>query len=276
MAMQKAAVRRGAGGFRQELSDGLLIAERNLRRIPRIPELAIFAILQSTMFVVLFAFVFGGAIPLPGGGSYREYLMPGIFAQTIVFAAATTAIGLREDLNKGLLDRFRSLPMARSAVLSGRTLSDVVYNGGILAVLMASGFVVEWRVHTGLGEFFSGVALLLLFAFAMSWIGVWVGLMVPTVEVAQQLSFTVLFPLTFLSNVFVPTATLPPLLRPIAEWNPVSALTAATRQLWGNPNPFAAEGFPAENPILLTLVWVVVLLAIFIPLAVRSYRNISR
>jgi len=276
MATRSAAVRRGTGGLRQELSDGLLIAQRNLRRIPRIPELAIFAILQSIMFVLLFAFVFGGAIPLPGGGSYREYLMPGIFAQTIVFAAATTAIGLREDLNKGILDRFRSLPMARSAVLSGRTLSDVVYNGGILAVLMASGFVVEWRVHTGIGEFLAGVGLLLLFAFAMSWIGVWLGLAVPTVEVAQQVSFTVLFPLTFLSNVFVPTATLPDLLRPIAEWNPVSVLTAATRQLWGNPNPFAATGFPAENPLLLTLVWIVLLLAIFIPLGVRSYRNISR
>jgi ABC transporter DrrB family efflux protein len=276
MATRASVARKGTGGLPQELSDGLLIAERNLRRIPRIPELAIFAILQSIMFVLLFAFVFGGAIPLPGGGSYREYLMPGIFAQTIVFAAATTAIGLREDLNKGILDRFRSLPMARSAVLSGRTLSDVVYNGGILAVLMASGFVVEWRVHTGIGEFLAGVGLLLLFAFAMSWIGVWLGLMVPTVEVAQQVAFTVLFPLTFLSNVFVPTATLPTWLRPVAEWNPVSALTAATRQLWGNPNPFAAEGFPAENPVLLTVVWVLVLLAVFIPLGVRGYRNISR
>lgn len=276
MAAHTATRRAGRSGLRQELSDGLLIAQRNLRRIPRIPELAIFAILQSIMFVLLFAFVFGGAIPLPGGGSYREYLMPGIFAQTIVFAAATTAIGLREDLNKGILDRFRSLPMARSAVLSGRTFADVVYNGGILLVLMASGFVVEWRVHTGIGQFLGGVGLLLLFAFAMSWIGVWLGLMVPTVEVAQQVSFTVLFPLTFLSNVFVPTATLPDLLRPVAEWNPVSALTAATRQLWGNPNPFAASGFPAENPILLTIVWVGVLLAIFVPLAVRSYRNISR
>jgi ABC-2 type transport system permease protein len=276
MATRTAPVRRSSGGFGQELSDGLLIAQRNLRRIPRIPELAIFAILQSIMFVLLFAFVFGGAIPLPGGGSYREYLMPGIFAQTIVFAAATTAIGLREDLNKGILDRFRSLPMARGAVLSGRTLSDVVYNGGILLVLMASGFVVEWRVHNGIGNFLAGVGLLLLFAFAMSWIGVWLGLAVPTVEVAQQVSFTVLFPLTFLSNVFVPTATLPDLLRPIAEWNPVSTLTAATRQLWGNPNPFAASGFPAENPILLTLVWIFVLLAIFAPLGVRSYRNISR
>src|SRR4051812_1858985 len=146
-------------------TDSLLIGWRNLKRIPRIPELAIFAILQSIMFVLLFAFVFGGAIPLPGGGSYREFLMPGIFAQTIVFAAATTAVGMTDDLHKGTIDRFRSLPMARSAVLSGRTLSDVVYNGGILVVLMLSGLAVGWRVHTGVLEFVAGVALLLLFTF---------------------------------------------------------------------------------------------------------------
>src|SRR6266542_1662628 len=151
---------------RQALDDGLVVAWRNLKRVPRIPELAIFAILQSIMFVLLFAFVFGGAIPLPGGGSYREFLMPGIFAQTIVFAAATTAVGMTDDLHKGIIDRFRSLPMARSAVLSGRTLSDVVYNGGILVVLMLSGLAVGWTVRTGLGPLLAGIGLLLLFAFA--------------------------------------------------------------------------------------------------------------
>jgi ABC-2 type transport system permease protein len=267
---------RTQGGFGQAVSDGLIIAWRNLKRIPRIPELAIFAILQSIMFVLLFAYVFGGAIPLPGGASYREYLMPGIFAQTIVFATATTAIGMTDDLNKGILDRFRSLPMARSAVLSGRTLADVVYNGGILIVLMLSGLVVGWTVRTGLLEFLAGVGLLLLFTFAMAWIGVWLGLTLRTVEVAQQVSFLVLFPLTFLSNVFVPTQSLPWFLRPLAEWNPVSALTAATRKLWGNPNPFAAGGLPADHPIELTLLWVVVLLAIFAPLGVWRYRSMSR
>ena len=260
----------------QALRDGLVVMGRNLRRIPRIPELAIFAILQSIMFVLLFAFVFGGAIPLPGGGSYREYLMPGIFAQTIAFAAATTAIGMTDDISKGIIDRFRSLPMARSAVLSGRTLSDVVYNGGILIVLMLSGLAVGWTVRTGIPEFLAGVGLLLLFAFAMSWIGVWLGLVVPTVEVAQQVGFTVLFPITFVSNVFVPTSTLPDWLRPIAEWNPVSTLTASIRELWGNPNPFAAQGFPAEQPVLLTLIWMAVIIGIFAPLAVRRYRSMSR
>src|SRR5690606_23840885 len=157
----------GGGGLRQAVRDGLIIAGRNLKRVPRIPELAIFAIMQSIMFVLLFAYVFGGAIPLPGGGSYREFLIPGIFAQTVVFAAATTAVGICEDINKGLMDRFRSLPMARSAVLSGRAAFDVVYQSGIVVVLMLTGLVVGWKVHTGVPEFFAGIGILLLFVFAM-------------------------------------------------------------------------------------------------------------
>jgi len=260
----------------QAVADGLVVTWRNLKRIPRIPELAIFAIVQSIMFVLLFAFVFGGAIPLPGGGDYTEYLMPGIFAQTIVFAAATTAIGITDDINKGLLDRFRSLPMARSAVLSGRMLSDVVYNAGILVVLMVSGFAIGWRWHTGIPELLAGIALLLVFALAMSSIGVWLGLRAASVEVAQQISFTVLFPITFVSNVFVPPSTLPDWLQPVAEWNPVSTLTAATRELWGNPNPYVGSGLPAEQPILVTLVVAAAIVAITLPLGVRRYRNLSR
>jgi ABC-2 type transport system permease protein len=262
--------------LRHAVTDGLLIAGRNLRRVPRIPELAIFAIIQSIIFVLLFAFVFGGAIPLPGGGSYREFLMPGIFVQTVFFASVVTAVGMTDDLNKGLLDRFRSLPMARSAVLSGRALSDLVYNLGILIVLMLSGLMVGWRVHSGILEFLAGVGLMLMVTFAMSWIGILIGLHVPTVEVANMLGFTLIFPLTFLSNIFVPPETLPSWLQPVAEWNPCSVLTAALRDLWGNPNPYIANGFPAEHPILLTVLWTIVLLAIFGPLGVRSYRRMSR
>jgi ABC-2 type transport system permease protein len=265
------------GGPAQAVRDGLIVAWRNLKRVPRIPELAIFAILQSIMFVLLFAFVFGGAIPLPGGGSYREYLMPGIFAQTIVFAAATTAIGMADDVTKGILDRFRSLPMARSAVLSGRTVSDVVYNGGILIVLMISGFVVGWTVNTGLVELLAGYGLLLVFAFAMAWLGVWLGLSVPSVEVGQQVVFTTLFPLTFISNVFVPPDTLPDFLKPVAEWNPTSTLTAALRELWGNPNPFlAGDSLAVREPALVTLMWAAVIIAVFGFLGVRRYRTMSR
>ncbi|HEY6014681.1 MAG TPA: ABC transporter permease [Candidatus Limnocylindrales bacterium] len=271
---------RSGDGLGPATRDGLLVAWRNLKRIPRIPELAIFAILQSIMFVLLFAFVFGGAIPIPGyagnPNAYREFLMPGIFGQTIVFAAATTAIGMADDTHKGIIDRFRSLPMARSAVLTGRALSDVVYNGGILIVLILSGLAVGWTVHTGIGSLFAGVALMLLFAFAMSWLGIWMGLNVPSVEVAQQVIFTVLFPITFVSNVFVPPQTLPDWLQPIAEWNPTSTLTGALRQLWGNPNPFASDSFPSQNPVLVTLVWVVVIIAVFGPLGVRRYRSMNR
>jgi ABC transporter DrrB family efflux protein len=262
--------------IRQAIHDSLLVTGRNLRRIPRIPEMAIFAIIQSIIFVLLFAFVFGGAIPLPGGGSYREFLMPGIFVQTVFFASVTTAIGMTDDVNKGIIDRFRSLPMARSAVLAGRALSDLVYNAGILIVLMLSGLVVGWRVHTGVLELLAGTGLLLVVTFSMSWIGVWIGLHVRTVEIANQVGFMFIFPLTFVSNIFVPPETLPSWLQPVAEWNPVSAVTAAVRELWGNPNPYVGAGFPAEHPILLTVGWTAVLIAIFGPLGVRRYRSMSR
>jgi ABC-2 type transport system permease protein len=275
------SVARVSGGPSQALRDGLIVMWRNLKRVPRIPELAIFAIIQSIMFVLLFAFVFGGAIILPGyetnPNAFREYLMPGIFAQTIVFASATTAIGMADDTHKGIIDRFRSLPMARSAVLTGRTLSDVVYNGGILIVLMASGLLVGWTVRTSVVELLAGVALLLLFAFAMSWLGVWLGLSVPTVEVAQQVGFTVLFPITFISNVFVATSTLPDWLQPVAEWNPTSTLTASLRELWGNPSPATGStSFAAQEPVIVTLAWVVLVVVVFGMLGVRKYRSMNR
>ncbi len=260
---------------RAALVDGSVVAWRNLKRIPRIPELAIFAVLQSIMFVLLFAFVFGGAIPLPDGGSYREFLMPGIFVQTLAFASITTAVGMADDLHKGLIDRFRSLPMARSAVLSGRTVADIAYNSLLLVVLMLTGLAVGWRVNGTVGEFLLAVFLLLFFTFAMAWIGVLMGLVVPSVEVAQQLGFLVIFPLTFVSNAFVPPQSLPPGLEFVAEWNPVSALVSATRELFGNPNPFSAGSWPGEHAILLSVGWTIVLLAVFAPLAVRRYQAID-
>ena len=255
------------------VSDSFVITWRNLKRIPRIPELATFAILQSIMFVLLFAYVFGGAIDVPDG-NYREYLIPGIFGQTLVFAAGTTAIGMTDDMQKGLIDRFRSLPMARSAFLTGRTLSDVVYNAGILIVLMLSGLAVGWRVRDGVLAFLAGVALALLFAYAMSWVGVYLGQLVPTVEVAQQVIFTAIFPITFISNGFVPQTSLPGWLQPVSEWNPMSTLTASLRDLFGNPVA-PGTGFPSENPVLVTLLWVVVIIAIFAPLGTRRYKATS-
>ena len=278
---QPAAAHRDAapapqGGLRQAMTDGLIVAQRNLMRVPRIPELAIFAVLQSIMFVLLFVIVFGGAIPIPGV-SYTDYLLPGIFVQTVAFATATTAIGMADDIGKGIIDRFRSLPMARSGVLTGRSISDLVYNTGILVVLMAAGVVVGWRVGTSIPEFLLGVVLLVMFGFAMSWIGIWLGLSVPTVEVAQQVIFIVIFPLTFVSNVFVPIGTLPDWLQPLAEWNPISVLTAALRELWGSAIPgIPRNTIPAQYPVALTIIWVIVLVAIFAPLGVRKYRTMNR
>jgi ABC-2 type transport system permease protein len=230
--------------------------------------------------VLLFAIVFGGAILLPGysdPSAYREYLMPGIFVQTITFGLATTAIGMTADMSQGIIDRFRSLPMARSAVLTGRTFSDVIYSAGILVVLMISGVAVGWTVRTGVPEFLAGFLLLLGYAYAMSWVGVAIGLTVPSVEAAQGIVFTTIFPLTFVSNVFVATATLPDWLQPIAEWNPVSVLTTATRQLFGNPTPpTGGTGLPAENPLLLSVIWIVVLTLGFGALAIRRYRGLNR
>jgi ABC-type multidrug transport system permease subunit len=160
-------------------------------------------------------------------------------------------------------------------VLTGRTFSDVIYNAGILVVLMGTGLVIGWRAGD-LGAFAGGFGLLLLFAYAMAWLGVWMGLMVPTVEVAQQVIFTVLFPITFISNVFVPPQALPSWLQPVAEWNPTSTLTAALREMWGNPNPAASDSLAAQEPLLVTLLWVAGIIAVFAPLAVRRYRSMSR
>jgi ABC-2 type transport system permease protein len=264
-----------AGGLRSAAGDAAVVAWRNLKRVPRIPELAIFAILQSIMFVVLFVYVFGGAIPIPGGGSYAEFLMPGIFVQTLGFASITTAVGMCDDLSKGIIDRFRSLPMARSAVLTGRTVADTVYNAGILVVLVLSGLAVGWRVHSGVGDVLVAVLLMLAFVYAMTWIGVWIGMQVRTVENAQQVGFITIFPLTFVSNIFVPPATLPDVLQPVAEWNPFSIVTAATRELFGNPNPFVSSGVPADYPVLLSFVWVVLIVAVFAPVGVARYREVA-
>ncbi len=264
-------------GLAGALADGLVVVWRNLKRITRIPELAIFAVLQSIMFVLLFAYVFGGAIPIGDGGAevYRNYLMPGIFVQTLGFAAITTAVGMNDDMNKGLIDRFRSLPMARSAVVGGRVVADVIYNAIILVVLMLSGLAVGWRVNGTFGQFVAAVLLLGAFTFAMTWIGVFIGMKSPTVETVQQVGFITIFPLSFISNVFVPLEALPDWLQPIAEWNPFSAVTQSARQLFGNP--VASTGsWPSENPYLLSAIWIVAIIAVFAPLGVRSYNRANR
>lgn len=257
------------------LADSLVIARRNVIKIKRVPEILVFVLLSPIMFVLLFAYVLGSAIVVPGG-DYREFLIGGIFAQTIVFGATFTGAGLAEDMSKGIIDRFRSLPMSRSAVVIGRTASDVIYNALTLVVMALTGLLVGWGIRDGLLNGLAAFGLLLLFGYAISWVMAYVGLIVPSVEVINNASFMVIFPLTFIANTFVPLENLPSVLRTIAEWNPVSAVTQATRELFGNLPPEFPEPtvWPLQNPVLYTLIWVVIFIAIFAPLSIGRYRKV--
>ena len=263
-------------GLRQAVNDALTITWRNIRAGWRVPDNQIYMFLQPIMFVLLFAYVFGGAIPIPGmeddPNAYKNYLMAGIFAQTMAFAVAPASVGLADDMHKGLIDRFRSLPMARSAVIAGRVVADLFNQVIVLAIMILCGLIVGWRIENGFWGFLGGVGLLLLFAFSMLWIGALIGLSVGSPQVAASAGLIWLFPVTFLSNAFIPTPTLPGWLQPVAEWNPLSAFVAATRELFGNPNIFSTDSFPAEHPIVLSLIWVVVIVGIFAPLAIRKYK----
>ena len=256
------------------LSDGAVVARRNLIKIKRVPELLVFTTIQPIMFILLFAYIFGSAIDT-GGVIYREFLIAGIFAQTVVFGATFTGAGIADDMQKGIIDRFRSLPMSRTSVLLGRTASDVLLNALSVTVMSLTGLVVGWRIRGSFLEAVAGFALLLLFSYAISWIFAYIGLIVPTPEVVQNASFVVLFPATFIANTFVPTNDFPTVLRTIADWNPVSALTQSTRELFGNtsaalPPP---DTWAMQHPVVYTLLWVVGILAVFIPLASWQYKR---
>lgn len=261
------------GGLQRALSDGWVIAWRNVIKIIRVPEILVFVLISPIMFVLLFAFVFGGAIDPGEGVSYREFLVGGIFAQTVVFGATFTGAGIAEDMQKGIIDRFRSLPMSRSAVLVGRTASDVIYNLLSLIIMALTGLLVGWRVRGSLLDALAAFGLLLLFAYAFSWVMGYVGLLVPSVEVINNASFIVIMPLTFVSNAFVPLESFPSVLRTFVEWNPVSTLTQAIRELFGNTGSVpAADAWSMQHPVLYTLGWVVLILLVFVPLSVRQYR----
>jgi ABC-2 type transport system permease protein len=256
------------------LTDSAVITKRNLIKVKRVPDLLVFATLSPIMFVLLFRYVFGGAIQVPGDVSYAEFLLPGIFAQTVVFGSTITGASLAEDLQKGLIDRFRSLPMSRSAVLVGRTVADAAVNVITITVMALTGLVVGWRIHTSALEALGGFLLLLLFAYSISWLMALVGLLVRTPEVVNNASFIVIFPLTFVSNAFVPLESLPSVLQTFAEWNPVSTVVQATRELFGNTiGPPPSDAWSMQHAALYTVLWSVAFLAIFVPLAVRQYRR---
>ncbi|MFE6763072.1 ABC transporter permease [Streptomyces sp. NPDC057689] len=281
----RTAAPRPGGGIGQSVRDSLVIGRRNLIRMTRIPEMILFGLVQPIMFVVLFTYVFGGSIIIPGADpgdlkqEYREFLMAGIFAQTVTFATAGAGAGIAEDMHKGLIDRFRSLPMARGAVLTGRTLADAVQTTLTLIVLAGVALIIGWRTHENIGKVLGGFALLLLLGYAFSWIGALIGLSVRTPEAATSGGLIWLFPLTFISNAFVPVNGMPTFLQYVAEWNPFSATVQAVRELFGNTiegRPVSVTGaWPMEHAVWASLIWSALIIAVFRTLAVLKYRSVA-
>jgi ABC-2 type transport system permease protein/oleandomycin transport system permease protein len=253
------------GGLLWALRDSVNEAGRHLRAVPRSPELMVFAALQPVMFVLLFVYVFGGAIAVPGYSSYTQYLIPGIFAQTVVFGSSFTAVGLAEDLQKGFVDRLRSLPISQSAVLVGRTLSDLTRNVFTFVIMFAVAFAIGFRLEGGLWDGLLATLLLLYFSYAFSWIQAYIGLSVKSVEAANSAGFIWMFPMTFVSSAFVPTETMPEWLRPIADHNPFTKVTNAARALY--------SGNPVGNDAWIALAWATGITVVFAALAIRAFHR---
>jgi ABC transporter DrrB family efflux protein len=261
-----------ASRLRWEISDSLMLARRNVAHVRQVPERLLDATVQPLMFVLLFAYVFGGAIHVSGGG-YREYLLGGILVQTLTFGIIGPALSIATDLTEGIVDRFRSLPMSRSAFLYGHLISDLASATLALVIMTASGLIVGWRIHSGIPHAIGGFALLGLFAFSMLWLGMLLGLLARTPDAVNGVAFILIFPLTFIANTFVPAGSLPEGLRQVAEYNPISAMAAAIRTLFGNPTalpPHAA--WPLQHPVLSGVGWCLLLLVVVVPLTIRRYR----
>ena len=274
MALPLTDLTTGRGAIAQFVGDVRVLTKRSLARIRREPETLSEVTIQPIMFVLMFAYVFGGAIEIPGGGSYHEYLIGGMLGMGLAQTAPGTAVAVVSDMATGLIDRFRSLPMSRAAVLTARTLADLLTQMIGALVVAGVGLAIGWRVHTSAGEVIEAFALALLFGYAFTWAGVCLGMVLRSPEAAQQTGFVIFLPLTFISSAFVPTQGMPGWLQPIAEWNPLSSLAAACRQLFGNPNPAAAvQVWPAQHPELAVVCWSAAILVVFAPLAVHLYRS---
>ena len=246
---------------------------RNIKHIRRQPEALTDVTIQPIMFVVLFAFVFGGSIQTEGS-EYREWLLPGIMAQTMAFASFVVAIGLNTDIDKGIVDRFRSLPISRSSVLIGRSISSLIHSSIGIVVMSLTGLAIGWRIHNGVLAGLLAYGLLLLFGFAMIWIGILVGSAMRSIEAVNGLMFTTIFPITFLANTFAPSENMTPWLRTIAEWNPVSSLVQAMRELWGNTPPAPPDAaLPLRHPELFAAGWSILIAVLIAPLAVRAFNR---
>jgi ABC-2 type transport system permease protein len=260
----------------EAFGDTVTITRRNLKKILRVPDILVFTLLSPIMFVLLFAFVFGGAIGSQDADvGYREFLTPGIFVQTVVFGATFTGYSLAEDLQKGIVDRFRSLPMSPSAVVTGRTLSDVGINVLSLVVMASTGLAIGWRIRTSVLDAVVGFLVILVFAYAISWVMAYVALIVRSPEVVNNASFMVIFPVTFLANTFVSTSGMPDALATFANWNPVSAVAQTARERFGNLGEDARvpDVWALQHPELYVLIWVAIIVGIFAPLAISRYQR---
>jgi ABC transporter DrrB family efflux protein len=263
-----------AGRARWAVKDTWVLVGRSVMRIAREPEQLADVTIQPVIFVLLFSYVFGSAIHLPGGGSYHQYLVSGMFGMAMAGSAPGTAVGLTTDMSSGLIDRFRSLPIARSAVLAGRTVSDLVTQALGLVVLVVTGLAIGWRAHNGISAALAAIGLSLLFAYAMTWAGACAGMVLRSPEAAQAMGFIIFLPLSFVSNAFVPTQGMPGWLAGFANWNPMSAIAASCRNLFGGANPAAAvPAWPMQHPELAVVAWSVALIAVFAPTAVALYRR---
>jgi ABC-2 type transport system permease protein len=256
------------------VKDTWVLARRSIARIAREPEQLLDVTIQPVMFILMFTYVFGSAIHLPGGGHYHQYLISGMFGMTMAGSVQGTSVGLCADMTTGLIDRFRSLPISRAAVLAGRTLSDLATQVLGLLVIVGTGLAVGWRIENGIGKALLAMGLSLLFAFSMTWVGACAGMVMRSVEAAQAAGFMLFLPLTFCSNAFVPTQGMPRFLADFANWNPMSAIAAACRSLFGGPNPASlVNAWPMQHPELAVVIWSIGLIAIFAPTAVIMYRR---
>jgi len=249
-----------------------IMVKRNMIHTKRMPEMLSDVTVQPIMFVLLFAFVFGASIATAGSASYREFLLPGIQAQTIVFTAFVVSTGITADVEKGIIDRFRSLPIRRSAVLIGRSVASLLHSSIGVVVMAVTGLCIGWRIRGGVADAVLAFALILVFGFGMIWFGILIGSLMRSVEAVNGVMFTVLFPITFLANTFAPTEPMPRWLRVVAEWNPVSSLAQAMRELWGNGPPAPPEAqLPLHHPVLATILWSLAMTAVIAPFALRAY-----
>lgn len=249
-----------------------IMVKRNMIHTKRMPEMLSDVTVQPIMFVLLFAFVFGASIATRGGASYREFLLPGIQAQTIVFTAFVVSTGITADVEKGIIDRFRSLPIRRSAVLIGRSVASLLHSSIGVVVMAVTGLCIGWRIRGSVAEAVLAFALILVFGFGMIWFGILIGSLMRSVEAVNGVMFTVLFPITFLANTFAPTEPMPRWLRVVAEWNPVSSLAQAMRELWGNgPAAPPDAQLPLHHPVLATVLWSLAMTALIAPFDLRAY-----